>query len=186
MNISNIMGSADTSIVAASKKNKWKLTDSLKDKIAEMAKKDAQNNEYMGNEFKSIRKSEISKVAPDRAALIGKFSYLTDSGNTSVMKEVQEADKRWLCMLFGEPYEAECQGKGFGSAVHVYNEDGEEILTYTGGVGWQAKETKAETKVNSALKTTYYEAYSAERKALKSKESDNIAAGADNTFDARA
>ena len=36
------------------------------------------------------------------------------------------------------------------------------------------------------LKTTYYEAYSAERKALKSKESDNIAAGADNTFDARA
>ena len=77
---------------------------------------------------------------------------------------VQEADKRWLCMLFGEPYEAKCQGKGFGSAVHVYNEDGEEILTYTGGVGWQAKETKAETKVNSALKTTYYEAYSAERK----------------------
>ena len=99
---------------------------------------------------------------------------------------MQEADKRWLCMLFGEPYEAKCQGKGFGSAVHVYNEDGEEILTYTGGVGWQAKETKAETKVNSALKTTYYEAYSAERKALKSKESDNIAAGADNTFDARA
>ena len=139
MNISNVMGSADTSVVAASKKNKWKLTDSLKDKIAEMAKKDAQNNEYMGNEFKSLRKSEISKVAPDRAALIGKFSYLTGSGNASVMKEVQEADKRWLCMLFGEPYEAKCQGKGFGSAVHVYNEDGEEILTYTGGVGWQAK-----------------------------------------------
>ena len=86
MNISNIMGSADTSVVAASKKNKWKLTDSLKDKIAEMAKKDAQNNEYMGNEFKSLRKSEISKVAPDRAALIGKFSYLTGSGNASVMK----------------------------------------------------------------------------------------------------
>ena len=119
MNISNVMGSADTSVVAASKKNKWKLTDSLKDKIAEMAKKDAQNNEYMGNEFKSLRKSEISKVAPDRAALIGKFSYLTGSGNASVMKEVQEADKRWLCMLFGEPYEAKCQGKGFGSAVHV-------------------------------------------------------------------
>ena len=36
MNISNVMGSADTSVVAASKKNKWKLTDSLKDKIAEM------------------------------------------------------------------------------------------------------------------------------------------------------
>ena len=110
-----------------------------------MAKKDAQNNEYMGNEFKSLRKSEISKVAPDRAALIEKFSYLTGSGNASVMKEVQEADKRWLCMLFGEPYEAKCQGKGFGSAVHVYNEDGEEIL-YTGGVGWQAKRNKGGDK----------------------------------------
>ena len=94
MNISNVMGSADTSVVAASKKNKWKLTDSLKDKIAEMAKKDAQNNEYMGNEFKSLRKSEISKVAPDRAALIGKFSYLTGSGNASVMKEVLESRMR--------------------------------------------------------------------------------------------
>ena len=31
------------------------MTDSLKDKIAEMAKKDAQNNEYMGNEFKSLK-----------------------------------------------------------------------------------------------------------------------------------
>ena len=83
MNISNVMGSADTSVVAASKKNKWKLTDSLKDKIAEMAKKDAQNNEYMGNEFKSLRKSEISKVAPDRAALIGK---------------IQLSDRFWQCI----------------------------------------------------------------------------------------
>ncbi len=48
------------------------------------------------------------------------------------------------------------------------------------------KKQRQRQRVNSALKTTYYEAYSAERKALKSKESDNIAAGADNTFDARA
>ena len=39
---------------------------------------------------------------------------------------------------------------------HVYNEEGEEVLTYTGGVGWQEKETKAESQVHSALKMTYY------------------------------
>lgn len=39
MNISNVMGSADTSVVAASKKNKWKLTDSLKDKLLKWRKK---------------------------------------------------------------------------------------------------------------------------------------------------
>ena len=154
------------------KKNKWKLTDSLKEKIVDLAKKDAQDNVYMGNTFMNLRKTEVSKVAPNRAALIGKFSQSMNSGNMSAMKEVEEADKKWLCMLFGIPYEAKYQGTGTGSAIHVYNEDGEEVLTYTGGVGWQEKETKAESQVHSALKMTYYEAFSEARKALNSEEKD--------------
>jgi hypothetical protein len=47
---------------------------------------------------------------------------------------------------------------------------GLEVLTYTGGVGWQEKETKAESQVHSALKMTYYEAFSEARKALNSEE----------------
>ena len=80
--------------------------------------------------------------------------------------EIQEADKRWLCILFGIPYEAEYQGEGTGSALHIYNEEGEEVLTYTQGVGWHEKETKAETDVHSTLKSVYYEAYHDARKAL--------------------
>ena len=93
-------------------KNKWKLTDSLKEKIVDLAKKDAQDNVYMGNAFMNLRKTEVSKVAPNRAALIGKFSQSMNSGNMSAMKEVEEADKKWLCMLFGIPYEAKYQGTG--------------------------------------------------------------------------
>ena len=52
----------------SSEKNKWKLTDSLKEKIVELAKKDAQDNVYMGNAFMNLRKMEVSKVAPNRAA----------------------------------------------------------------------------------------------------------------------
>lgn len=151
-------------------KNKWKLTDSLKEKIVDLAKKDAQDNVYMGNAFMNLRKTEVSKVAPNRAALIGKFSQSMNSGNMSALKEVEEADKKWLCMLFGIPYEAKYQETGTGSAIHVYNEEGEEVLTYTGGVGWQEKETKAESQVHSALKMTYYEAFSEARKALNSEE----------------
>ena len=151
-------------------KNKWKLTDSLKEKIVDLAKKDAQDNVYMGNAFMNLRKTEVSKVAPNRAALIGKFSQSMNSGNMSAMKEIEEADKKWLCMLFGIPYEAKYQETGTGSAIHVYNEEGEEVLTYTGGVGWQEKETKAESQVHSALKMTYYEAFSEARKALNSEE----------------
>ncbi|GFI24853.1 hypothetical protein IMSAGC011_03657 [Lachnospiraceae bacterium] len=72
-----------------------------------------------------------------------------DMGN---MEKIQKADKRWLCILFGIPYEAEYQGEGTGSAIHIYNEGGEEVLVYTQGVGWHEKETKAETEVHLAFK----------------------------------
>ena len=62
----------------------------------------------MGNKFLAPRKSEVARVAPDRAALMGKVD----------MKEIREANERWLCLLFGKSYEAEFQSKGMGSAIH--------------------------------------------------------------------
>ena len=60
MNISNaintvsVSGSFSSSAKKTSEKNKWQLTDSLKEKIVELAKKDAKNNIYMGNEFRTF------------------------------------------------------------------------------------------------------------------------------------
>ena len=65
---------SNKSISKSDDKNKWKLTDSIKEKITELAKKDAENNIYMGNVFMNLRKAEVAKVAPNRAALIGKFN----------------------------------------------------------------------------------------------------------------
>ena len=169
MDITGIAKSHQTGIQKSGKtssKKDWKLSDSLQEKITEYAREDAAQNVYMGNKFLALRKSEVAKVAPNRAALIGKFNQSMNSGNMGDMKEIQEADKRWLCILFGIPYEAEYQGEGTGSALHIYNEEGEEVLTYTQGVGWHEKETKAETGVHSALKLAYYEAYHDARKAL--------------------
>lgn len=169
MDITGIAKSHQTGIQKsgkASSKKDWKLSDSLQEKITEYAREDAAQNDYMGNKFLALRKSEVAKVAPNRAALIGKFNQSMNSGNMGDMKKIQEADKRWLCILFGIPYEAEYQGEGTGSALHIYNEEGEEVLTYTQGVGWHEKETKAETGVHSALKLAYYEAYHDARKAL--------------------
>ena len=169
MDITGIAKSHQTGIQKsgkASSKKDWKLSDSLQEKITEYAREDAAQNVYMGNKFLALRKSEVAKVAPNRAALIGKFNQSMNSGNMGDMKKIQEADKRWLCILFGISYEAEYQGEGTGSALHIYNEEGEEVLTYTQGVGWHEKETKAETSVHSALKSAYYEAYHDARKAL--------------------
>ena len=67
-----VWNTSNKNVSKSSKKNKWKLTDSLKEKIVDLAKKDAQDNVYMGNAFMNLRKTEVSKVAPNRAALIGK------------------------------------------------------------------------------------------------------------------
>ena len=75
-----------------------------------------------------------------------------------------DAAYRKLCMQHGEAVSPDRK------AIYVYNECGEEVLTYTEGVGWQEKETKAESQVHSALKSTYYEAFCDARKALNSEQ----------------
>ena len=160
MDITGIAKSHQAGIPKKSSKKEWKLSDSLRDKITEYAREDAAQNVYMGNKFLALRKSEVAKVAPDRSALMGKLNQ--------DMKEIREADERWLCILFGEPYEAKFQSEGTGSAVHVYDGNGDEILTYTAGVGWHEKESKAETKVHGALKAAYYDAYHAARQEINS------------------
>ena len=48
-----------------------KLSDSLREKIAGYAREDAAQGIYMGNKFLALRKSEVAKVAPDRAGIPG-------------------------------------------------------------------------------------------------------------------
>ena len=166
MDITGIAKSHQANRIATGKpssKKEWKLSDSLREKITEYAKEDAAQNVYMGNQFLALRKSEVAKVAPDRSALMGKLNQ-----EMADMKEIREADERWLHLLFGEPYEAKFQSEGTGSAIHVYDGNGDEILTYTAGVGWHEKESKAETQVHGALKAAYYDAFRAARQEINS------------------
>ena len=157
MNITGIAKSHHAGIPKASSKREWKLSDSLREKIAGYAREDAAQGIYMGNKFLALRKSEVAKAAPDRAALMGKVNQ-----EMADMKEIREADRRWLCLLFGEPYEAKFQS----GAVHVYDGNGDEILTYTAGVGWHEKESKAETQVHGAMKAAYFDAFRAARQEI--------------------
>ena len=161
MDITGIAKSHHADIQKASSRKEWKLSDSLREQIAGYAREDAAQGVYMGNKFLALRKSEVAKVAPDRAALMGKVNQ-----EMADMKEIREADERWLRILFGEPYEAKFQSEGSGSAIHVYDGNDDEILTSTAGVGWHEKESKAETQVHGALKAAYYDAYHAARQEI--------------------
>ena len=163
MNITGIAKSHLAKSTAAGKtssKKDWKLSDSLREKITEYAREDAAQNVYMGNKFLALRKSEVAKVAPDRAALMGKVSQ-----EMADMKEIREADERWLRLLFGKPYEAKFQS----GAVHVYDRNGDEILTYMASVGWHEKESKAKTQVHGVLKAAYYDAFRAARQEMNAR-----------------
>ena len=64
----------------ASSKQEWKLSDSLREKIAGYAREDAAQNVCMGNKFLSLRKSEVAKVAPDRAGIFRRSGRLRNLG----------------------------------------------------------------------------------------------------------
>ena len=72
MDITGIAKNHQTNNITAAKpssKKEWKLSDSLREKIIEYAREDAAQNVYMGNKLLALRKSEVAKVAPDRAGL---------------------------------------------------------------------------------------------------------------------
>ena len=73
MDITRIAKSHHADIHKAGKASS-KLSESLREQIAEYAREDAAQGIYMGNKFLALRKSEVAKVAPDRAALMGKVS----------------------------------------------------------------------------------------------------------------
>ena len=66
----------------ASSREDWKLSDSLREMITEYAREDAAQNVYMGNKFLALRKSEVAKVAPDRAAAPA-FRRIGESGSSA-------------------------------------------------------------------------------------------------------
>ena len=72
MDITGIAKSRHADIPKASSKKEWKLSDSLREKIAGYAREDAAQGIYMGNKFLALRKSEVAKVALDRAGVTGR------------------------------------------------------------------------------------------------------------------
>ena len=69
-----------------SSKKEWKMSDSLREKITEYAKQDAAQGVYMGNKFLALRKSEVAKVAPDRAGFPG-FWQIGESREQGRLRE---------------------------------------------------------------------------------------------------
>ncbi len=155
------------------KKNKWKLTDSMSERIKEMARSDAQKSVYMGEAYHNLVRNEASKVAPNRGAAIAQATRLMNQSaaqRARNAKIVQEAGEKWLCLLMGLPYKAKFEDGPLGTGAHIFDENGDEILTYTPNVGWHQRSTKEEQEVFDTMRATYYEAFHEARKSSVSEE----------------
>lgn len=170
LNISNKianMSSGDINVVAKeSVKKSWSMTNAMKEQIIAYAKEDAKSGVYMGKSYIQMEKAEVAKVAPDRERIKARLSKLVKEEDAKYYKMIKEADERWLAMIFGRAYEIS-RDSDMASCTHVYNEEGEELVTYTPGSGWtNGPTTKAENKVYQAMDSVYMETYNAERKRL--------------------
>lgn len=191
MNVTNMINAIHVShnqnnYVNNSSKSKWSLTDSLAEKIKELAKYDASQTEYMGTDYHNLLRNELSKVAPNRDAAIAKATAIMNSKsseNAKNYKIMREADDKHLRMLLGLPYKAKFEDGPMGTGAHIYDENGDEILTYTPNVGWQQRSSKEEKQVYNEMKSTYYEAYHEARKSMNSVGNDTNISG---EFDAKA
>ena len=195
MNVTNMVNGIRVSYnktedTNASSKKKWSLTDSLTDKIIELAKADALQTEYMGTEYHNLLQNEVSKVAPNRAAAMARATAMMNSQsseNAANEKIMKEADEKHLRMLLGLPYKAKVEGGPMGTGAHIYDENGDEILSYTPNVGWHQFSSKEEKQVDSAMTAAYYEAYHEARQSMKTNAgTTQECTGTTSTFDAKA
>ena len=190
-NYTNSASKAINSLFAGSKasqKNKWTLTEDLTKSILETAKEDASDNVYMGEKYRALVNSEIAKVAPDREALKAKATAAVNSGNVNRMNK-DDIYSRWVILMFGISYGVEGDSMGLGDAIHIYDENGDEILTYSGGVGWNIKPSRDETNIWQTTTKIYYEAYRNERSIIRSnmaKEGDAQYTEEENHFEVKA
>lgn len=137
----------------------------LEETVIAMAKKDAADGVYMGDEFMELRKAYVSEVSPDRNAAIAEVASMT-SENASFDLDC-DLDK-WIAMLLGLSYKAECSYSSSGlDTAGIFDGNGELIATYNWQSGWTSVSTSAENERHDELKSIYYNAYHEARQSLK-------------------
>lgn len=91
----NIISSEKSKITATKKVQE--ASDSLKETIVALAKEDAANAVYMGDQFRTLRMREVEKVAPNRAAAMAKATAIMNSESNAANNA--ESLKKWRRLI---------------------------------------------------------------------------------------
>lgn len=144
----------------------------LEKTVIAMAKKDAADGVYMGDEFMAFRRAYVSEVSPDRASAIAEFTSMISNKQSF---ELDCGPDKWIAMLLGLPYKAEASFSPSGlNTAGIFNQNGELIATYNWQSGWSSVSTSAENARHDELKCIYYNAYHEARQSLKEGKVGNL------------
>lgn len=104
------------------------LRDEVAENIRQIAREDAGNGVYMSDRFGAYRLSTINQyVSPNRSGLMAMFSPMIASARYTDGQPVF-----FRIQGFGAPYTAKFfVGAMFGAHLSVYDENGDEILSYS-------------------------------------------------------
>lgn len=156
--------------------NNSKLPDQVFTDIQEMATKDAKTEDYMNPDSYGayLKRYKLqNQLSPDRGQLITMFNPMvqTTPGNPG-------GDPTFINNIPGFPsFSAKFTPNAVkGGMMSVYDERGNEILTYTpptvsGKGGWKEIPTKKEAEFQKEADRVYKEAYEAARKEQSEKKS---------------
>ena len=75
---------------------KWELSGAAREQIVQYAREDAARGVYMGEGFLSLRRQEVAKAGPDRAALMARLGGTAAPGDPEIMEKIKEGDEMWL------------------------------------------------------------------------------------------
>ncbi|MCI1995201.1 hypothetical protein [Clostridium luticellarii] len=137
------------------------MPDSVVKKIQEMAQKGAAKSVYMGNDYISyINSYKKQHISPDRSKLISLMTPI-------LKKAIYTNGLPYFFRITGLPFTGQMCVGASGSSMFIYDQNGDEVLSYSSNTGWAEGHTKAEDQFYDETTAIYHEAYIAARADMK-------------------
>lgn len=143
------------------KKNTSSLPDDVVENIQQMARKGASEGVYMGKDYISyVNSYKKQNVSPNRSSLISLLTpIITNAKYTNGYPAA--------FTLKGLPFTGQMCVGATGTSMSIYDENGDELLSYGSNTGWVEGHTRAEDQFYDETTAVYHEAYAAARAEMK-------------------
>lgn len=173
-----------TSAVKSSKTGDSSWKDSYLEQVKAQAAKDFASGVRMGDEYKAMEKSTMTKyVSPDRAGPIAQTTASMNAALDQLKKSGDTLLDYFLKLSNGSRADISV---GQYPNAEIYDQNGECIASYNCFSGWAEHQTTAERLFWRESADTYIAAWNEAKAAAQQMEAPAVSGGAATSFDVKA